>query len=108
MFKHATEAWSDATERRETPTSRTPGKGKILDYPVDGFQFQLDFQLLISAGSDTSRNALSEGMLRLMERPSIRQEILDDPSLLPGAIEEVLRFSPRWWPCDATSPRTRR
>jgi cytochrome P450 len=48
--------------------------------------------LLMVAGNETTRNALSGGMSLLIEHPETRQRLVDDPSLIPGAIEEMLRL----------------
>jgi cytochrome P450 len=51
------------------------------------------FSLLFSAGSDTTRNAVAGGLLALIERPDQLAMLRDDLSMLPGAIEEMLRFT---------------
>ncbi|MGD1256974.1 cytochrome P450 [Mycobacterium seoulense] len=50
--------------------------------------------LLVLAGLDTVTDALGMGMQRLAENPDKRQEIVDDPSLIPEAVEELLRLDP--------------
>lgn len=54
---------------------------------------QMFFSLLVAAGSDTTRNAIAGGMLALIEHPHVWEELRRDRSLLPQAIEEILRFS---------------
>jgi cytochrome P450 family 142 subfamily A polypeptide 1 len=48
--------------------------------------------LLLVAGNETTRNALSGGMQQLIENPGERQKLLDDPSLIPMAVEEMVRI----------------
>jgi cytochrome P450 family 142 subfamily A polypeptide 1 len=46
---------------------------------------------LMVAGNETTRNALSGAVRLLIEHPDARQQLIDDPSLIPDAIEELLR-----------------
>lgn len=50
-------------------------------------------QLLILAGNETTRNAISGGLLALFEHPEQRARLQNDPALLPTAVEEILRWS---------------
>ncbi|MAG30630.1 MAG: hypothetical protein CL908_07035 [Deltaproteobacteria bacterium] len=49
--------------------------------------------LLMVAGNETTRNGLSGAMQLLIENPDVRQRLIDDPSLIPAAIEEMLRLT---------------
>ena len=49
--------------------------------------------LLIVAGNETTRNAISGGMLALCEHPAGRARLAADAALLPTAIEEILRWT---------------
>ena len=51
------------------------------------------FFLLFSAGSETTRNAIAGGLLALLERPHLIDELRADPSLVPPFVEEVLRWT---------------
>jgi cytochrome P450 len=51
------------------------------------------FLLLFAAGAETTRGAVSAGMLALLERPDELQLLRDDRSLLPTAVEEILRWT---------------
>jgi len=69
----------------------------ILHGEVDGerltpFEFDAFFLLLAVAGNETTRNLISHGLLLLLEHPDALARLREDPSLLPGAIEEMLRF----------------
>jgi cytochrome P450 len=48
--------------------------------------------LLILAGNETTRNAISGGLLAFCEHPEERARLQADMSLLPQAVEEVLRW----------------
>ena len=49
--------------------------------------------LLIVAGNETTRNAISGGMLALCEHPAERARLAADAALLPTAVEEILRWT---------------
>jgi cytochrome P450 family 142 subfamily A polypeptide 1 len=48
--------------------------------------------LLLVAGNETTRNAISGGMLALMEHPEQRALLRHRPELIDGAVEEILRY----------------
>jgi cytochrome P450 family 142 subfamily A polypeptide 1 len=48
--------------------------------------------LLLVAGNETTRNGLSGSIQLLIENPDARQRLIDDPSLIKPAVEEMLRL----------------
>ena len=51
------------------------------------------FSLLFAAGAETTRNAIAGGLLALIESPAELAALAADPDLLPGAVEEMLRWT---------------
>ena len=49
--------------------------------------------LLVMAGFDTTVNLLASGALALLTHPGEKTRLRQDPSLLPAAVEELLRFT---------------
>jgi len=58
-------------------------------------QIELDlfFILLIVAGSETTRNAVSHGLVALLEHPDQLERLRREPGAIPLAVEEILRWS---------------
>ncbi|NQZ94905.1 MAG: cytochrome P450 [Myxococcales bacterium] len=48
--------------------------------------------ILMVAGNETTRNAISGGMEAFIDNPDQCQKLIDDPSLLSSACEEIVRF----------------
>jgi cytochrome P450 len=49
--------------------------------------------LLVMAGFDTTVNLIASGTLALLTNPGEKTRLRQDPSLLPAAVEELLRFT---------------
>ena len=60
---------------------------------LDDFELALFFLILTIAGSETTRNALTQGLMALLAHPDQLDDLRQDPSLLPSATEEILRWS---------------
>jgi cytochrome P450 len=61
--------------------------------PVSDLELQMFFNLLIAAGTETTKGSLTGGLLALIDHPDQLQALRDDRSLLPSAIEEILRWT---------------
>jgi cytochrome P450 len=84
-------------ERRENPTDDLTSV--LVHAEIDGqgleeHEIVMGFFLLVAAGNDSTKATYSSAMRALMENPEERQKLLDDPSLIPSAVEESLRMFP--------------
>jgi cholest-4-en-3-one 26-monooxygenase len=84
-------------QRREHPTDDLTSV--LVHAEVDGQKLEeheivMGFFLLVAAGNDSTKATYCSGMRALMEDPDQRRLLLDDPSLIPGAVEESLRMFP--------------
>jgi cytochrome P450 len=67
--------------------------GNFGDGPMSDMEFASFFVQLVVAGNDTTRNLLSSGLWALLTHPEQLAEVRADRSLIPGAVEEVLRWA---------------
>jgi cytochrome P450 len=82
-------------DRRAAP--RDDLISRFISAEIDGYRMSdeeiLDVCFLfIMAGLDTVTASLGCSMAYLAQHPEQRQELIDDPSLIPGAVEELLRW----------------
>jgi cytochrome P450 len=56
-------------------------------------ELDLFFLLLTIAGSETTRNAITLGLHALLDNPEQLETLREDPSAMPSAVEEILRWS---------------
>ena len=68
----------------ETGTTRRLTREEILTY----------VNVIAGAGNETTTRLIGWAGKVLAEHPDQRRELVDDPSLIPNAIEELLRFEP--------------
>jgi cholest-4-en-3-one 26-monooxygenase len=59
---------------------------------LSDMELELFFLLLTVAGNETTRNLMSGAMHAFFQNPEQWQRLLDDRSLLPSAVDEMLRF----------------
>jgi cytochrome P450 len=83
--------------RREHPTDDLTSV--LVHAEVEGetlaeHEIVMGFFLLMAAGNDSTKATYCSGMRALMEDPEQRQLVLDDPGLIPQAVEESLRLFP--------------
>ena len=71
----------------------------LMNVEIDGeklseLEFCSFFLLLAVAGNETTRTVTTNGMRALLAHPDQLQMLANDPSLVPTAVEEFVRFDP--------------
>lgn len=74
--------------------------GYLMSALLDGIEgeklneveFSTFFLILLVAGNETTRTVTAQGMRLLMDHPDSLQQLVDNPDLIPDAIEEMLRY----------------
>ena len=61
--------------------------------PMSDVDFGSFFVQLVTAGNDTTRTLLSSGLLALLEHPDQLARLRESRELIPGAVEEILRWA---------------
>ncbi len=60
---------------------------------MSDIEFGSFFTQLVTAGNDTTKTMLSSGLQLLLDHPDQLRALRADPSLIPGAVEEILRYA---------------
>ncbi len=94
MFGHARKV---AEKYRDEPGDNLTSK--LLHHEIDGeklneIEYCAFFLLLCVAGNETTRTVTTNGMKQLIAHPDQLQLLVENPSLIPSAIEEIVRYDP--------------
>jgi cytochrome P450 len=82
--------------RREHPTedlASAIANGNIDGEPLSDVDTASYYVIVASAGHDTTKDAISGGLHALIENPGELARLRDDPSLMPTAVEEMIRWT---------------
>ena len=94
IFRRCTEM---IAARREHPTDDLTSvlvHAELDGQGLEDHEIVMGFFLLMAAGNDSTKATYCSGMRALMEDREQMQLLLDDPSLVPAAVEESLRMFP--------------
>jgi cholest-4-en-3-one 26-monooxygenase len=83
--------------RRENPTEDLTSvlvHSEVEGQKLEEHEIVMGFFLLVAAGNDSTKATYCSGMRALMEDREQMQLLIDDPSLIPSAVEESLRMFP--------------
>jgi cytochrome P450 len=82
--------------RRENPTddlASAIANGRIDGEPLSEVDTASYYVIVASAGHDTTKDAISGGLLALIENPDELERLRRDPDLMGTAVEEMIRWS---------------
>jgi cholest-4-en-3-one 26-monooxygenase len=88
-------AQSLADKRRQRPLDdivTTLVSAELEGEKLSEVEFNVFFLLLSVAGNETTRNLISGGMLALMRHPDQQRLLVEQPELIPTAVDEMLRY----------------
>src|SRR3954447_16328179 len=84
-------------ERRANPTDDLTSvlvHAEFEGHGLEEHEIVMGFFLLMAAGNDSTKATYCSGMRALLENRDEMRKVIDDPSLVPSAVEEALRMFP--------------
>lgn len=82
-------------ERREQPRGDLVSlwlSAEEVGLPYEESQLLFEHTMIMVGGSETTRNAIAGGLEALFERPDQWQALVEEPSLIENAVEEMIRW----------------
>jgi cytochrome P450 len=95
-------------ERRQNPTDDLTSvlvHAELEGRGLEEHEIVMGFFLLMAAGNDSTKATYCSGMRALLENPDQKRKLIDDPSLIPSAVEEALRMFPAFAHFSRTATR---
>jgi len=84
-----------AAERRACPADDLVTawvQGEAHGCPMDDSKLVNETGLVISGGAETTRTVIARSLVAFADHPDQWEAMYDDPSLIPGAVEEMIRW----------------
>lgn len=89
MFSYFNEV---IAERKQKPGDDLLSLLVTGNEPLNNQELLMFCMLLLVAGNETTTNLISNGALALFDHPEIVERLRENPSLIPDAVEETLRY----------------
>ncbi len=94
LFARVRKMIADRTEKPTDDLTSVLVHAEVEGEKLNELEIVMGFFLLILAGNDSTKATYCSGMRALMEDPAQMRELVENPSLIPGAVEESLRMFP--------------
>jgi len=85
-----------AEQRRAKPQDdivSVVAAGTVDGRPLDAMELLSYYFLLVVAGNETTRNAMTGGLLAFLENPGEWEKLKASPALIDSAVEEIVRWT---------------
>ncbi len=92
FFQYFSGLIADRQKNPRDDLSTALAHGSVNGQPMPMFEMLSYFALLIIAGNETTRNATTGGLYALIQHPDQWQRLKRDPSLIPTAVDEIIRW----------------
>jgi cytochrome P450 len=93
LFKYFGAITEDRRANPRDGVSTVIANGQIDGQPIGDREAMSYYIIVATAGHDTTSSTVSGGMLELIRRPDQLAKLKNDLSLLPNAIEEMIRWT---------------
>jgi cytochrome P450 len=94
LFARVRKMIADRTEKPTDDLTSVLVHAEVEGEKLNELEIVMGFFLLILAGNDSTKATYCSGMRALMEDLAQKRELVENPSLIPGAVEESLRMFP--------------
>jgi cytochrome P450 len=93
LFGYFTKMLADRRRRPREDLLSLIANAEVNGKPIQDLEALSYAGIILGAGIDTTRNALGSGMEALLAHPKQLERLRQDPSLVPTAVEEILRWT---------------
>ena len=94
LWRYAQELRAERLRAPRDDITTTISQAEVDGHSLTPEEFGSFFVLLVAAGNETTRNAISHGMQALTDHPDQRRRWLDDfEGVAPTAVEEIIRWA---------------
>ena len=92
MFRYFTDLTAARRERPTEDMASAIANARVDGEPLSDVDTVSYYAIIATAGHDTTSATISGGLLALLEHPDQRERLRADPSLMPLATEEMIRW----------------
>lgn len=92
FFQYFGQVLADRRANPRDDLSTVIAQGTVDGEPIGLLEAISYYAIAVTAGHDTTSSSASGGLLALMQHPDVLAQLKADPSLIPAAVEEMIRW----------------